>query len=407
MTCRRGGAYILVIAITGMASVTALAAVYLLAGQRRIVELQGQAGAARLAAQSGLEHTLALIAADPDWRNNFPSGQWLVNQPLGSASYTVEVIDPVDGDLAVGSDPVAIRVTAAAGEAVQIIEARFEGRGEPMESLANSMFAVDVLEVDTTTINATPPIASNTSIPSKGSSRIYPLAIAPSFSGSGFLGGQQTGTMASYPTTSALSTYAAMATTIAWNSIPGGTIERVVISPQSNPYGATLNPDGIYLIDCGGSDITIRNTRVYGTLVILNAGSGSQVTGAFRIDPALPGYPSLLVGGRMSLAPTSSSLDELLLLVNFNPPGAPYGGETDSDTLDSYPTGIGGIIYVSDEASIGGTLSLRGTLQSSGRIMIMNATVTSTYEPPAAAPPGFASGEQLHIGADGVYRSVQ
>src|SRR5690606_16416811 len=109
MRRRRGTAYVMVVAIAGMAGVTALSAIFILAAQRRLIELQADAGAARAIAISGVERACAMIDADANWRWNQESGVWVLSEPLGDGVYTVEVTDPVDGDFTDNEgDPVRI-----------------------------------------------------------------------------------------------------------------------------------------------------------------------------------------------------------------------------------------------------------------------------------------------------------
>jgi len=128
-------------------------------------------------------------------------------------------------------------------------------------------------------------------------------------------------------------------------------MDQVLLSPSSNPFGDT-NPDGIYVLDMNGARLTIRNSRIHGTLVLLNPANVSQLGDGtpFAMSPANPDYPTLLVsGGQVRINPSRFDLDERTLQRNLNPPDAPWPN-VDSNTTqtDSFESTIRGLIY-SDE----------------------------------------------------------
>ena len=132
-------------------------------------------------------------------------------------------------------------------------------------------------------------------------------------------------------------------TSITYASLPkqqAANIEKVVLSPNNNPYGSGLtSPTGIYVINCLGGNLRIRNARIVGTLVILNPGVFS-VLESVNWEPAVANYPSLLVSGTAELAFTNTPLSESSLRVDFN---------QDTDKTDTYPSLIKGLIYASGD----------------------------------------------------------
>lgn len=129
-------------------------------------------------------------------------------------------------------------------------------------------------------------------------------------------------------------------------------IQRGLISPYQNPYGA-INPDGIYVIDAGGGTVQIRECRVVGTLVVLNS-EHVEIRDQVIWEPARPNFPALLVEGDIRVRMVDGKLDELDEQVNFNPPQTPFLGETDSATDDSYPSAIAGLVYCTGNLSVDG-----------------------------------------------------
>ncbi|MFQ5463855.1 MAG: hypothetical protein ACE5E5_14665, partial [Phycisphaerae bacterium] len=116
-------------------------------------------------------------------------------------------------------------------------------------------------------------------------------------------------------------------------------IDRTLLSPNANPFGAGLtNRYGIYVIECAGQAIEISDSRIVGTLVLLNPGAGSTVTRAVNMAPAVPSLPVLLVSGNFAFSFRSDRTVEERSKVNLNPIGTPYLGIEDADAIDSYPS---------------------------------------------------------------------
>jgi hypothetical protein len=194
--------------------------------------------------------------------------------------------------------------------------------------------------------------------------------------------------------------YIANGTAISWAALPKsgttGILEKIVLSPGYNPYGAT-NPKGIYVINCGGAPILIKNVRIVGTLVLLNAGASSLMNNSVNWEPAVANLPALMVQGSIALTYNMATLGESAG-VNFNPPGAPYLGVADTDTGDTYPSRINGLVYISGNMTstnhpyIDGGLIVNGTLNSDTDLEVM---YRSTYfDDP---PPGFTAPSKMKL----------
>jgi hypothetical protein len=127
---------------------------------------------------------------------------------------------------------------------------------------------------------------------------------------------------------------------------------RRVLSPTSNPFGST-NPNGVYVIDCGGSALRIERCRIVGTLVLLNPGPGSAITGPVSWEPAVPGFPALVVGStnstypaNLKIATSRRGLNESLNGTNFNPIGTPHNAVgADAVQNDILPSEIRGWVF--------------------------------------------------------------
>jgi hypothetical protein len=194
-------------------------------------------------------------------------------------------------------------------------------------------------------------------------------------------------------------------------------IHRKVLSPASNPFGAgTTNARGIYVIDCGGSPISIRDSRIVGTLVLLNYdatqslihGSMSWQPAVVSADPAFTNQPILVANKALKFNTSAVDLNEGLLNVNLNPTGTPYETIQDSDKDDVVPSLLDGLIYVNGDVTVTGSLRLHGVMVSQAVATFTGADVVATYDPVYYwynAPPGFEGTPAVDL-VQGSFRRV-
>ncbi len=114
---RRGSIYLLVLVTVTTVTVLGLASLSVVSSQRLESESVGAVMDARAAAESGIDLALAIMNDKPDWRWSMPNGDWRVDAPLGAAAYTINVVDPDDGDLA--NDPCHPVLITAYGNAAR------------------------------------------------------------------------------------------------------------------------------------------------------------------------------------------------------------------------------------------------------------------------------------------------
>ena len=137
----------------------------------------------------------------------------------------------------------------------------------------------------------------------------------------------------------------------------GALIYQQALGPGINTLysGAPTNSQGIYWIDCGlSSRLIIERSRIKGTLLVLNPGTGSCIgAGPIHWSPAVAGYPALLVhadtaaNANFTIQATNRVLSESENGVNYNPTGAPsddFGQDTDTNEI--YPSEIRGLVVV-------------------------------------------------------------
>lgn len=184
-------------------------------------------------------------------------------------------------------------------------------------------------------------------------------------------------------------------------------LEEVLLSPESNPFGAT-NEEGVYVIHCHGDPLVIRNCRIVGTLVVIDCGQNSCIEGSICMEPALDYFPSLLVKDSFDFKFTQTNLEESSFGVNFNPVSTPFpylngaGNNDDTDYTDSYPSRITGLVYVRNKLKIpGGAPTFHGCVVTGGEFELQSATVTLKYRGlwSKFPPPGFTVGDTMDISA--------
>lgn len=186
--------------------------------------------------------------------------------------------------------------------------------------------------------------------------------------------------------------------------------DQVLLSPQHNPFG-DVNERGIYLLDMNSRPLIIRNSRIYGTLVIIDPADRSLLGDdqPLWMSPSVPGYPALLIsGGRCDINPSDRGLSESALQTNLNPPGAPFDQlGADDDLDDVYASGIDGLIYSTDRLRLK-NLQMTGVVVSDNDVHI-SGEFSIRYDNRyfRSPPPGFSGPEQIRILLGSARRTAQ
>jgi len=397
---RRGSAYVLILGLSALIVTLALGAIAMARIQARRGRTTADITHARLYAHAAVEMARFIIKNDPQWRQNHPNGTWAADVPVGNGTGALEVIDPNDGDLADDElHPVVLTGAGTMGHATQKMSVTLLAQAHGFGCLQTALHAKNNLIFNACTVQCDQTVSAGNNINASGAD-IYADAEAANSINGGTYHGTTTGGVdpRTMPDPSTVfNTYTNRGAWIARGDIPfvGGArlISKVVLSPAQNPYwpyGTT--PEGIYYINCNGQDVCIRNCRIVGTLVLLDAGSGSRIEGSVNWAPAVDNYPALLVDGDMTLAYSAAALDEEAVWQNFNPPGTPYQGQSDTDHQDLYPSRIKGLVYVKDDAfSQAGTQTLHGVCivgatftAEAGSVLNLRYDATFANDPPPA-----------------------
>ncbi len=356
---RRGTTYAFVLLTA--ASIAMLAVTAMLAQRLRIraADREGDGRAAQILAMSGVEHALhtmnALRVADgtgSTWRETLRDMSF--SGPLDGGTVSWSFHNHKGDPIPLGADKAFYAVGVGAhGTAVNALRVAVRPSGPAYSSLADSLRAKKDIELAAGTV-----IRSGTMIGANGSvSATSSSVFADVESGGEIAGGTYHGDRTVYaplrgmPGRGVFDYYKANGTVISEASLPSSLddrfIEDVVLSAVSNPFGVA-NAEGIYVIECRGKNIIIRNVRILGTLLITDPGQDSVIEEAVSWSTSTSSAPAILVDGGAGIA-IGLSADDLLETargVNYNPVGTPYEGDEDATLDDSYPSRIRGLVYV-------------------------------------------------------------
>ncbi|MBL8990840.1 MAG: hypothetical protein JNJ48_04585 [Phycisphaerae bacterium] len=398
---RPGSVTIAVLGVSVLVTIMGVGGLVAAHAQRRHVESSLQARRSQALARSAIELGRTAIASDPNWRANTKHNQWSDPLTLDGGTLRWKVLDESDGDLTNNSiDSIRLFGLGSSGQATQVASVQFSTARTSYTSLGCALHAAGQVTVRSgaavTALQST--VSSNGTISNSGT--IYGSTDSLLYAGLGVVTGTKTVAALSkpFPPSSVITDYTARATPIA----PGGTLEKVVLSPTSNPFGA-VNPNGVYVIN-PSSNLTIRDVRVSGTLIINCPGKKVTIDRAVLFQPANRNFPTLIVNGDLQLAGTASTpLLESAVATNFNPPAAPYGGASDSDTADSYPNELQGLVHVTGSLEVSGSARIRGLVLVQSASLVGAVDVSGSLEivydkSLASAPPeGYASSISLVV----------
>ncbi len=396
---RRGSAYVMVLGTTLIVAAIGTGGLLVVRAQTRNIDSYTRTAAAREYALSAIELGIQEIASNSKWRTthkNDVDGVWYNAKSIGSGTYSLKVVNPngaLDRDPV---DPVNFTATGTVNNGIerQMVQVTVVPQIIPLTCLQTAMTAGGVITFGASKIQAmNNTVASNSVITASGPIYARLEAVGTVTSSQNYDGAPTSlATARTMPDPATVfDWYKANGTVIDINAIPLRTISNVLISPAVNPYGALTNAQGIYVIDCQGQSLTIKASRIVGTLVVLNPLSGASETQTqLNWEPAVANFPCLLVQGDFNFKTNSTALSESS--VNFNPPSTPYpyfGGTSNATAKDSYPTSINGLVYMSGNGSSNSSviidMIMTGGSYSSSSSLTMNNNPVYYSNP----PPGF------------------
>jgi hypothetical protein len=414
---RRGSTYVLVLGLSAIIMTMALGAMAIARIQARQGRGTADVAHARLCAGAAVELGRLRIKDDANWRITYPNGMWGIDVPLGRGTASLQVIDPGDGNLADDDlEPVVLTGTGASGGATQKIRVTLLAEAKAYGCLQTALNAGNDVNLNSCTVHCDQTVSANDDVVATGANVYAGAEAADSVSGGTYYGTTTAGVDArSMPDPAALfAEYQSRGVVIPNWAVPwDGTareMDEVIFSPGNNPFWPyTLSPSGIYVIDCQGENVCIRDCRIVGTLVLLNAGSGTRIEQAIHWEPAVANYPALLVDGNLSFREDGTALDEDMENENYNPAHTPYNGHSDFDEEDQYASRIEGLIYVRHDVFAGaGPHSVKGAIVVGHDFTAEpNCFLNLQYDPELVnnPPPGFIERVDMHA-AEGGYQQV-
>ncbi|MBX3364452.1 MAG: hypothetical protein KF866_06785 [Phycisphaeraceae bacterium] len=385
----RGSAYVLVLGATAIIGALAIGAAHALPSMKRSAEWSAEAARARLASASALELS-AHVALQGDFRETYKDA---VMHTVAGARVMVEALAPDGGK--VEDDPdtdVLVRAEATVGKGVQTRHLLLEAKTLTMNTLTAAIGAQGTLTINGVTVTADAPVVSGNTMVLISATLSADAGATTACLGSTYGGRVVTGIAPNFPGEDLIEHYRAQATSV---SLPGNRrLEKGILAPGHNTFGAA-NANGVYVIDCGGQNVTIQDVRIVGTLVVVNPGSGSSIKNSVLMTARSPGQPVLLVLGSMNFDYSTSLLRESTLKVNFNPSGVPYNGVTNNNTSDSYPSIIDGFVYVHGDLTVTRSMHFRGVLLAGGNMTVTGDMHVEYRSDIAQNPPPLTSAHVL------------
>lgn len=414
---RRGSLYTGVLMVSLMVAMIGLASLQIANTTLRQATDLSSSPSAQVLARSAIEYAVLQLRADANWRTTYTNNaSYPTAGPitLGNGSFTFRFVD-ADGNLS-DDDSDAVRVwgIATTGEATWAESVLLLPTGSGISSLQASLYCGGAFSVSSgACVESNQRVAASGAVTvSSTQSLLSCKYIDAGSSISGNAAGMTSTSVAArkMPSDTAFDYYLARGTFIDLASLPTSNgakrIGEAVLGPGVNPYGLA-NPEGIYVLDCKNQKIAIEDSRILGTLVILDPGTDSNISEQVSLAPAISNYPSLMVRGNLKFAYQSDAfLKETSEGVNFNPTGATESGVTDSDTSDNYPSMIRGLVYVTgaleapsdSQTSVSEGVIVAGSMSFSSSHRVRYSPLFSS-----SPPPGFARGNPMVV-APGTWR---
>jgi hypothetical protein len=369
----RGSLYVAVLFIAMLVAVMGISGLIAVRVQSREAAGIRDTEQAEQLSQAAVEIGRLGIRNNSAWRTSVISGSWSSALSLGGGTLAFRVVDEVDGNLANNdTDPVRLYGKGTVGESVRVTSVVLVLTKIPLPALGMAIHTQGQLHVRAGQSLKVADATASTNTDVRNDGTITGNVEALTSSGTGTVTGTTTLGVSPkvFPDSSVITLYTDRGTIIN----PGTSIDKRLLSPASNPWGAT-DPNGVYVIN-STADLTIQNSRIVGTLVINCPGKKVTIQNTVLMQAGRPDYPVLIVNGNAVFNYNSSGafLSESSLATNFNPPGTPYLGAEDSDQLDQYPSEIQGLVHVT------GTLICTSAPLVRGLVLVESAASTDAVD---------------------------
>lgn len=376
--CRRGSVYVMVLGATMLVMTIGLTALYAARVENRSSTTSNDLIAARLYAQAAIELGMFMILDDPNWRDNRTSGWWELDATIGDGTYSLQVTDPVDGIMSNSElDQIVMLGVGMKGDARHMLSVVLNP-SVPITTPALDILRTGIhsaldfsVEPGATLTVSGAPASTNMTMRVKG------MLVGDFEAASSIISGSHIGIatvpapVKELPSETLFAQYVSRATQIPFS----GPISGKVLAPGYNDYGGNVDPNGVYYIDTGGSDLLIEGSRIHGTLIVETRGAAVTLSRELLLHKNVTNYPVLIVNGNLTFDFTGSAagLKESFWGVNFNPIDAQYLGFGDPDQFDEFPSGIEGLVHCTGIFLVENTpATIRGAI-----ICELNVSITS------------------------------
>ena len=193
---------------------------------------------ARMNAESALEHALVVLANDDAWRTSYTSGVETTPQSLGwDPNDTISwIVADSDGDLTDTDTSLTLQGIGRVGDTVQVVEVELEIG--VLTCLESSIHTADAIVISSATLTNDHIASSNNQVVAYGTSSISgDVEAVNSIGGTGYSGSTTNGVESrSMPGSDVFDYYLANGTSISYDSLPSGKIEKSLISPEHKPF---------------------------------------------------------------------------------------------------------------------------------------------------------------------------
>ncbi|MFC1635708.1 hypothetical protein ACFL5Z_12780 [Planctomycetota bacterium] len=369
---RQGSVYVMVLASSMILTTIGLGALFAIRVQRRSIQMTQNMAEARLHAQSAIELGLLFVRTNPNWRSTWSNGTWISEQSLDNGTYSLTGVDPDDGDLADSEyDPLVLTGVGACGIARHQTQVTLVPDIMPLEALNTCIHTSGLLKITVghliRAIGA--PVSTNGMLDNDeiidGDAEADSIDTMKTITGTLTVPAAQK----TMPDPNVISDYISKATVVPFT----GNIDKQVLTPTYNPWGST-NADGVYFIDTGDHDILIQKFRLQGTLIVRLGTKKLTLDREVLMQNYRSDYPVLIIDGDMELKidSYSATLSEVVDSRNYNPPGAPYQGQSDSDLTDEYPNEVQGLVHVTGFLKLNNTARVKGAIICEGSVECAN-----------------------------------
>jgi Carbohydrate binding domain len=187
---RSGSVYIAVLGTSLIVTMLALSALALQRIQNRILAASADIQQAQLNAKSAIDLGLLTMRQDENWRTTYSGdNHWFTNRGIGAGTSSLEVIDPIDGDLDDdANDPIVMTGLGTSGEAEQRIEVTVDPRKEPLGCLRAAVVAGDAIQLSGSVLRTSNSATVAANSVTASSSTVYGAVQAVTVSGATYAG---------------------------------------------------------------------------------------------------------------------------------------------------------------------------------------------------------------------------